>query len=103
MIDIDEWQERAAIMQFDGGLSRFRAETEAARRQGHERWEVMNALGGGNSGAARDQGSAHERHEPDDMPGLQPGSQEADRPLPVGDGPAGRGGVVLPSLRVAGR
>lgn len=103
MIDLEAWEERAAIMEFEGGLSRFWAETEAARRQGCERWEVMDALGGGDPRAARNPGSAHERHEPDDLPGLQRGAEETDRPLPVGDGPDGRGGVVLPSLRDAGR
>jgi hypothetical protein len=32
--DIDAFEERAAIMQYDGGLTRSRAEDEAARAQG---------------------------------------------------------------------
>ena len=32
--DIDAFEERAAIMQYDGGFTRSRAEDEAARAQG---------------------------------------------------------------------
>jgi len=32
--DIDAFEERAAIMQYDGGVTRSRAEDEAARAQG---------------------------------------------------------------------
>jgi hypothetical protein len=43
--NIDEFEERAAIMEFDGGLSRSRAEDEAARAQGFKDaehyWQVL--------------------------------------------------------------
>lgn len=43
--DIDAFEERAAIMQYDGGLSRSRAEDEAARGQGFRDaahyWQVL--------------------------------------------------------------
>lgn len=43
--DIDAFEERAAIMQYDGGLSRSRAEDEAARTQGFRDaahyWQVL--------------------------------------------------------------
>lgn len=43
--DIDAFEERAAIMQYDGGLSRSRAEDEAARAQGFKDaahyWQVL--------------------------------------------------------------
>jgi hypothetical protein len=32
--DIEAFEERAAIMEYDGGLSRLKAEDEAARAQG---------------------------------------------------------------------
>lgn len=55
--DLDQWQERAAIMEFDGGLSRFAAETEAAKRQGKTRWEALeHAKRGGNPASGRDHG-----------------------------------------------
>ena len=51
--DADAWAERSAIMQFDGGMTRFAAETAAARLQGVERWQAIrgatNANGNGNS------------------------------------------------------
>jgi 5'-3' exonuclease len=43
-MDLDAWQERSAIMEFDGGLSRFRAETLAAQTQGRRRDEMLAAL-----------------------------------------------------------
>jgi hypothetical protein len=43
--DIDAFEERAAIMQYDSGLSRSRAEDEAARSQGFRDaahyWQVL--------------------------------------------------------------
>ena len=55
--DIDAFEERAAIMQYDGGLSRSRAEDMAAQAQGFRDashyWQVLadyvltRRLGGG--------------------------------------------------------
>ena len=43
--DIDAFEERAAIMQFEGGLSRERAEDKAAQAQGFRDadhyWQVL--------------------------------------------------------------
>lgn len=43
--DIDEFEERAAIIQYDGGLSRSRAEDLAAQAQGFRNadhyWQVL--------------------------------------------------------------
>lgn len=103
MIDLDAWEERAAIMECGGGLTRFRAETEAARQQGYARWEAMNALGSGDTDAAGDQGAARNGHQPDNLPGMQPGAEEADGTVPFRNGAAGRRGLVLPSLRISGR
>lgn len=41
MIDVDAFEERAAIAEYDGGMSRFEAETMAAKEQGAQRWEAM--------------------------------------------------------------
>lgn len=50
--DLDAWAERSAIMEFDGGMTRFAAETAAARLQGLERWQAIkgatDANGNGN-------------------------------------------------------
>lgn len=43
--DIDAFEERAALMEYEGGLSRSRAEDEAARAQGFRDathyWQVL--------------------------------------------------------------
>lgn len=43
--DIDAFEERTAIMQYDGGLSRSKAEDEAAKAQGFRNadhyWQVL--------------------------------------------------------------
>lgn len=43
--DIEAFEERAAIVEYDGGLSRSRAEDVAARAQGfrdaHHYWQVL--------------------------------------------------------------
>jgi len=99
-MDVDTFIERAAIMEFDGGLSRFDAETAAARAQGVERWEAMNAVRG--IGEARDNRASNERDAADDMPAMQPASEEAERPVPVGDVQGGRSCVELLALRMEG-
>lgn len=58
MIDIDAFEERAAIMQFDGGLSSFKAETLAAEAQGKRRFEVLDEIRKRNSTRQRDHGSS---------------------------------------------
>ena len=40
MFDAEIYEERAAIMEYDGGLSRFEAETFAAKAQGLTRWQA---------------------------------------------------------------
>ena len=42
--EIEAWEERAAIQEFDGGLERFAAETAAAEAMGLKRYEVINAI-----------------------------------------------------------
>lgn len=72
MFDPEAFEERAAIMEFDGGLSRFEAETLAARAQGLSRWQALRAvqdakIGTGTSGPqARPPG--YGRNQPIDAP-----------------------------------
>lgn len=42
--DIDKFEERAAIMEYDGGLPRARAEELAARAQGYKLSEIKRVL-----------------------------------------------------------
>ena len=44
MFDVDAFEERAAIMEYDGEQSRFEAETAAAREQGVERWQAIKII-----------------------------------------------------------
>lgn len=44
MFDRDAFEERAAIAEFDGGLSRFEAETLAAKAQGLTRWQALKLV-----------------------------------------------------------
>ena len=54
-MEIDNFLERAAIMEFDGGLSRYQAETKAAEAMGKKRWEVLLEISARHSEKPRDQ------------------------------------------------
>ncbi|MEL6646640.1 MAG: hypothetical protein AAFQ05_02855 [Pseudomonadota bacterium] len=56
--DIDQFEERAGVLEFDEGMTRFAAETEAARRQGLKRWEVFNAIRNRNLATTSDRRAA---------------------------------------------
>lgn len=86
MIDIDAFEERAAIMEFDGGLSRFRAETLAAEAQGFKRHEVINEIRRRNSEGQRHRGSEMDRRQREnDMPGVQRDSAKETGSVPECD------------------
>lgn len=103
MFDREAFEERAAIMQFDGGLSRFEAETQAAKAQGMTRWQALEAIknedGKRNPAISGDHGSAHVGNGSDDLPGMQRATAEQGGPVSVGVVPAGRRGVELLALR----
>lgn len=87
--DLDAFEERAAIIEFDGGFSRFEAETLAARAQGRSRWqamqEVRNADRNRNSQGAWDHGSPMVGHHADDLSAVQSAPAQQDRSLPQRD------------------
>lgn len=89
MIDVDAFLERAAIMEFDGKLSRYQAEVEASKLQGVSRWQAMKAVDDakrmGNSPEARDFSQADKRHGANAVPGVQPDTQEQARSVPQRD------------------
>lgn len=98
--DLDTWEERAAIMEFDGGMSRFRSETLAAEAQGVSRYEAIRIRDferGGDNGVA-----SFDRERTNDLPGMQCGAQTAEPQgqVPQRDVQAGRGGLALSSLPV---
>ena len=99
MFDLDAWEERSAIMEFDGGLSRFRAETAAAAAQGVTRHEAIRIR---NSQQARDIGTTAERNRQDAMPRLQPGQAKENGSMPIGQLLTGWGGLALLALHMVG-
>jgi len=105
--DRDAYEERAAIMEFDGGLSRFEAETLAAQAQGLTRWQVTEAINAEdnerNLGGCRDQRETHNRDAAHDLPRVQPSQAKENGPMLGGDVQAGRGGLALPPLRAQRR
>ena len=105
-LDVDKFEERAAICEFDGGMSRFDAETAAAQEQGLARWQAVklakeardaqrngHSAGGGHSAApvAREQ-------RPVGLPGMQPASEEKNGSVPERDANVGRDRMALLSL-----
>ena len=81
MFDIDQFEERAAIMEHNGGLSQFAAETAAAKAQGKTRWEAMNAVRMGHSAKARNHSEATAGQPADNLPAMQRGTEKQNRPL----------------------
>ena len=79
---MDDFEDRAAVLEFDNGMTRFAAETEAARRQGINRWEAINAIRNRNSQAARDHCAADAGQPTGGMSGVQPASQKEKRSMP---------------------
>lgn len=77
--DPDTFEERAAIMEYDGGLSRFRAETLAAEAQGVKRWEALHEVANRVVEQKRDQREAlAQRPSQDDLPQVQPNQTKED-------------------------
>lgn len=89
MIDIEAFEERAAILEYDAGFSRFKAETLAAAAQGKRRDEVLDEIRKRNSQSARDRESPVARQpRADDLPGVQPVSQKEARSVSERDAEA---------------
>ena len=102
MLDRDAFEERAAIAEYCGGLSRFNAETLAAKEQGLTRHEVMNAIRLGHFEGAQHQRAAGNGDAAGNLPRVQPDPKEQGRPMPVGDVHGGGRGLALPPLRAQG-
>ena len=98
-LDMDVWCERAAIMQFDGGLSRYEAEVRAAVRQGKKRWEFINENNKRNSPRGGHNCSQSVGDTAHGLPGMQSHPQEKERQMPCCDIQPRTNPVVLPSLQ----
>lgn len=102
MIDLEQFECTAAWLEYCDGMSRFQAETEAARRQGQKRHEVINAIRKRNTQEARDQHQAADRKSANNLPGVQPHQAQEKRSMPFRDVQAGWGAVVLLALQFLG-
>lgn len=84
MIDRGQFEQTAAWLEYCDGMSRFEAETEAARRQGYKRHEVINANGIRNSQRGGDNRQAPAGHAEDGVSRLQSPSAQEIRPVSIG-------------------
>ena len=98
MFDAARFHELAGFFEYDEGMTRFQAEERAAARLSVNRWEAINAIRKRDSQSGGDIRQASERQPANGMPGVQPASAEQGGQVFVGDVPAGRGNLVLPSL-----
>lgn len=104
----DQFTERAAICEYDAGMSRFDAESAAAQEQGLARWQALqlikeheDANGRGPAGAYGHQ--AHALGGQRDavlLPAMQQQQEEEARPVSEREPQAGRDRGVLPSLLI---
>lgn len=109
--DADTFEERAAIMEFCGGLTRFNAETQAARLQGIERWQALklskettDANGSRHSVRGQDpNATVAGQSRQDDLSRVQRQPKEENRSMPECKQDAGRDRGPLSSLRMVSR
>lgn len=83
MIDLHDWEERSAIREYCGGMTRFEAETETSKELGVNRWEVRHAITRRDFKQAPDKGEKAARDNKSDLPELQPHSQKQERHMPI--------------------
>ena len=98
-MDLDRFEEQAAILEFDEGMTRYQAECLAAAWQGKARWEAMDAIRQRDTGRGGNNRSAHRRDAANNVPGVQPAPEEENGPVLVGDVEAGRDRLELLALR----
>lgn len=88
--DWDQFEERAAILEYGYGMSRFEAETVAAGFQGAARWQALKIVKENIDENGRGPVGADGHHadamgggrDADPLPRVQRQSQEEARPLP---------------------
>ena len=107
MFDADIFEERAAIMEYCGGMSRFEAETQAAKAQGLLRWQALMELRNANRAGHPEQGGDRRQTMDrgsceDDVPGVQREQGQEDGPMPERDEEAVRDRVDVLALQLDG-
>lgn len=105
---LDLWQERAAIMEYDAGLSRFEAESRAAECYGTTRHQMMtemrNADGCGPAGGhGRNAPPLDGKRDADGVPGVQRQPGQENGSVPERQPETGRDRDSLLALRPRGR
>lgn len=106
--DLGQFDERAAICEYDGGMTRFAAETQAAKEQGLTRWaaiklhqEAQDAHGRGPAVGAGDQARTLDRQRDEiDLPIMQQQPEEEARPVSEREPQTGRDRGALLALRM---
>ncbi|MBS9717248.1 hypothetical protein ACFFUT_05620 [Pseudohalocynthiibacter aestuariivivens] len=99
-MDIERFEHTAAWLEYCEDMPRFHAETEAARRQGFKRHEVMNAIRNGDSQSALHQCATDARQPKGNLPGMQPQQTKEKRPVSQRELSAGRHRLEMLALRV---
>jgi hypothetical protein len=99
LMDLERFEHTAAWLEYCDGMSRFHAETEAARRQGLKRWEAKNEINARNSERCGNNCQADARQPKNDLSGMQSHPAKEDGPLPEHQLPAGRRGLEMLALR----
>lgn len=82
--ELFEIEERAAILEFDGALTRWQAEKAACAERGLERHEVF----GRNSEQARNQDTQEKRNQSGNLSAMQSHQEEQKGSMPIGNGEA---------------
>lgn len=100
--DPDAFEERAAIMEYEAGMTRFDAETRAARAQGVNRWEAIGHVARRIVEAARDNRAVAGQSRADDVPAMQRQPEKENGPVPECEPNAGWHRVELLALRMGG-
>ena len=103
----DQFTERAAIREYEGGMTRFAAETAAAQEQGVPRWQALQTVKEASDANGRGPAGADGHHadalggkrDAGDLPRVQPDAQEEARPVPEREPQAGRDRGALLALR----
>jgi hypothetical protein len=98
-VDLDRFQQTAAWLEYCDGMSRFHAESEAARRQYFKRWEILDAIQERDFEQARYPCPATAGQPESDVSELQPHAAEEDGYLPERQFSAGRHRLELLALR----
>lgn len=99
MIDLHDWEERSAIREYCGGMTRFEAETETSKEFGVNRWEVRHAITRRDFKQAPDTGEQTAGDNANNLSEMLTHSQKQERQMPIGDVPTRRDSLEMLALQ----